>query len=130
MHDQPTASELLDAVAKFLREQAMPQLDGHAAFHARVSANALDIVRRELEFGAEAANSERKRLTAILGHEGRLLDLTRELSERIGAGEINLATPGLEEHLWTTTLDKLKVDQPSYASYLREQENRSDSEGA
>ena len=31
-----------------------------------------------------------------------------------------LHTPGLAEHLWQTTLDKLAVDQPGYDSYRRE----------
>jgi len=33
-----------------------------------------------------------------------------------------LRTPGLSEHLWQTTMDKLAVDQPNYASYKRELE--------
>ena len=34
--------------------------------------------------------------------------------------EVDLATPGLADHLWQTTLAKLAVDQPNYASYKRE----------
>ncbi len=30
---------------------------------------------------------------------------------------MDLATPGLADHLWTVTLDKLAVDQPTYAAY-------------
>jgi len=33
-------------------------------------------------------------------------------------------TPGLAEHLWQTTMDKLAVDQPNYASYKRELGNK------
>ena len=29
------------------------------------------------------------------------------------------ATPDLAAHLWATTLDKLAIDQPSYAGYRR-----------
>ena len=39
MQDQPSAIEILAAVADFLRQHAMPQLQGHTAFHARVAAN-------------------------------------------------------------------------------------------
>jgi hypothetical protein len=39
---------------------------------------------------------------------------------RIAAGAVDLNTPGLAEHLWATTLAKLAVDQPTYASYRRE----------
>jgi len=34
--------------------------------------------------------------------------------------EVDLQTPGLSEHLWQTTMAKLAVDQPNYASYKRE----------
>ncbi len=50
-HGRPTASELLDAVRQFLTEQVMPATAGHLAFHARVAANVLGIVARELELG-------------------------------------------------------------------------------
>jgi aminoglycoside phosphotransferase (APT) family kinase protein len=51
-HGRPTASELLDAVREFLTGQVMPAATGQLAFHARVAANALAIVARELELGA------------------------------------------------------------------------------
>jgi len=36
---------------------------------------------------------------------------------RIARGEMDLMTPGLEAHLWATTLAKLAVDQPTYGGY-------------
>jgi hypothetical protein len=52
-YGRPTASELLDAVRGFLTEQVMTQGEGQGqlAFHARVAANALAIVARELDLG-------------------------------------------------------------------------------
>jgi aminoglycoside phosphotransferase (APT) family kinase protein len=50
-YGRPTASELLQAVREFLTGQVMPATSGQLAFHARVAANALGIVARELEFG-------------------------------------------------------------------------------
>jgi len=38
--------------------------------------------------------------------------LNRALSEKIANAEVDLQTPGLSEHLWQTTMDKLAVDQP------------------
>jgi hypothetical protein len=52
--------------------------------------------------------------------EGSLLELNRALADRIAKGELDLQTPELAEHLWQTTMDKLAVDQPNYASYKRE----------
>jgi aminoglycoside phosphotransferase (APT) family kinase protein len=54
-YGRPTASELLDAVRGYLTDQVMPATDGQLAFHARVAANALAIVARELELGPVSA---------------------------------------------------------------------------
>jgi hypothetical protein len=120
MQDPPTATELLEATAAFLRDVAVPQLSGHASFHARVAANALDVVKRELELRPAAERDEHARLKTLLRAEGSLDELNALLSRRIAAGEIGLQTPGVAEHLWATTLAKVAIDQPTYASYLRE----------
>jgi aminoglycoside phosphotransferase (APT) family kinase protein len=57
-HGRPTASELLEAVREFLTGQVMPASTGQLAFHARVAANILGIVARELELGAIPPGSE------------------------------------------------------------------------
>lgn len=119
MQDQPSAIELVEAVTEFIRNHAMPQLQGHAAFHARVAANALDIVKRELEIGPDAATAEMTRLKMLLSKDGTLDELNRELCEKIEKGEVTLDTPGLREHLWETTLTKLAIDQPKYSGYRR-----------
>jgi uncharacterized protein DUF6285 len=124
MQDQPTPEELIKAVADFLRNDIAPQISGHQAFKLRVSINALDLVVRQLrlEQGSDAA--EVARLSKILGIEGSLSELNRVLAERISKGEVDLQTPDVAEHLWQSTMDKLAVDQPNYASYKRELEGR------
>ncbi len=117
MHNKPSAEALLDIIAEFLRKEAAPRLTGHTAFHARVAANAVDIVRRELLLSPPALAAERERLARMLGTDGDLETLNRLLCERIASGEIGIDTPGLVDHLWTVTLDKLAVDQPNYSSY-------------
>jgi len=123
MQDEPKPSELTRAVADFLRNDIAPLISGHNAFKLRVAINALDLVTRQLtlELGGDAA--ETARLEALLGTQGSLLDLNRSLAERIGSGALDLGTPGLSEHLWQTTMDKLAVDQPNYGSYRRESGN-------
>ena len=61
-----------------------------------------------------------ERLRGLLGIDGSVAELNRVLADRIASGELDLATSGLAEHLWATTMDKLAVDQPNYASYKRE----------
>jgi Domain of unknown function (DUF6285) len=118
MMDQPTALELVTAVREFIEKHAIPQLQGHTAFHARVAANALAIVGRELEQGGHADRAEHQRLTELLATSGTLDELNRELCRRIRGGEITLDDPGLGEHLRQTTLAKVAIDQPSYSGFL------------
>jgi aminoglycoside phosphotransferase (APT) family kinase protein len=49
---RPTASELLEAVREYLVSSVMLATSGQVAFHARVAANAIAIVARELELEA------------------------------------------------------------------------------
>ena len=120
MQDEPTPTELIKAVADFLRNEIAPGIKGHNAFKLRVGINALDLVTRQLTLSEGSDAAEAERLKQLLGMDGALIDLNRALSEKIAAGEIDLRTPGLADHLWQTTMDKLAVDQPNYASYKRE----------
>jgi len=119
MQEQPSAYELVDIVAEFIRVHAMPQLTGHAAFHALVAANALDMVKRELKILPKATSEEMERLRALLGHDGTLEDLNRELCGKIESGELTLDTDGLADHLWAITMTKLAINQPKYSGYVR-----------
>jgi hypothetical protein len=120
MQDEPTPIELTKAVADFLRNDITPLISGHQAFKLRVAINILDLVTRQLTQEERSDAKEVERLRALLGMDGPVADLNRALADRIAKGEIDLATPGLAEHLWQTTMDKLAVDQPNYASYKRE----------
>jgi hypothetical protein len=120
MQDEPTPTELIKAVADFLRNEITPVIQGHNAFKLRVGINALDLVTRQLALQQGSDAAEAARLKPLLGTDGTLQELNRTLADRIGKGEADLQTPGLSEHLWQTTMDKLAVDQPNYASYKRE----------
>jgi hypothetical protein len=120
MQDEPTPIELTTAVADFLRNDITPVISGHNAFKLRVAVNMLDLVTRQLTFAQGSDTAEAARLTQLLSIKGSLMDLNRALADKIGKGEVDLQTPGLSEHLWQTTMDKLAVDQPNYASYKRE----------
>lgn len=121
MQDRPTPDELLEAVASFLREQVVPATSGTVAFHARVAANALDIVRRQAALAPAAEAREQAALVKLLGADPGhdVAQLNRMLCERIASGTMGLDTPGFAGCLWQITLDKLAVDQPSYETYVR-----------
>ena len=125
MQDEPTPTELIKAVADFLRTEIAPVIKGHNAFKLRVGINALDLVTRQLTLQGPGEAAEAVRLKVLLGVDGSIMELNRALAEKIAGGEVDLNTPGLKEHLWQTTMDKLAVDQPNYASYKRELGNKS-----
>jgi hypothetical protein len=120
MQDEPTPTELIKAVADFLRNDIAPMISGHNAFNLRVSINALDLVTRQLTLEQDGDAAEAARVSRLLGMQGSLAELNRTLADRIANGELDLQTPGLADHLWQTTMDKLAIDQPNYASYRRE----------
>jgi hypothetical protein len=122
MQDEPIPIELTNAVADFLRNDIAPVISGHNAFKLRVAINMLDLVTRQLTLQQGSDTAEAARLSTLLGMQGALIDLNRALADKIARGEIDLQTPGLSEHLWQTTIDKLAVDQPNYAAYRRELE--------
>ncbi|HWA63559.1 MAG TPA: DUF6285 domain-containing protein [Caulobacteraceae bacterium] len=117
MQDHPTPAEVIGAVAVFLKTIVAAETTGATSFQARVAANALEMMKRDLENSPADDAAEKDRLNAILGHDGTLFDLNVELAKRIESGELGLETPGLKEHLWKTTMAKLAVDQPTYAAY-------------
>jgi Domain of unknown function (DUF6285) len=118
MMDQPSALELVTAVREFIEKHAIPQLQGHTAFHARVAANALAIVGRELEQSGPANAQERDHLERLLGMEGSLLELNRELCRRLRENLLSFDQPELAAHLTQNTLAKVAIDQPTYSGFV------------
>jgi hypothetical protein len=97
MHDRPTVDELLRAVELLLDEQLVPSLDGSRKYNARVAANVIRIVRRELAQEERQLEAEWRGLGVLLGEIPRppSLEVLRtavatrndELAQRISAGD-------------------------------------------
>jgi len=121
MHNHPSLAELVEAVKAFVDKTAAPNLSGHAAFHARVASNVLATIQRELEQGPTAESDEKGRLLKLLNNpEDEELDtLNRTLCNRIRTGDMTPATPGLIDHLKTTAIAQLNIDQPRYSGAKR-----------
>jgi len=109
----PKPEELTEAVARWI-EEIRPQLDLRNQFLARVAANALAAVTRELTVGDQAKAAAVQRLEPILGHGGTYEALVWELCEKLRAGEMDVETPGLLPALRANVLDQLAIDQPNY----------------
>jgi hypothetical protein len=111
---KPDATILLQAAVKYLEQELMPTLAGYHRFQTRVTANVINIVRREIEMRDRQADSERKRLAAILGHDGEVEALSHELAERIRAGAIALDDPAMRAHIRESLADALKINNPKW----------------
>ena len=125
MNDRPTGIELLRAVERFLEQEVVPRLDGPRRYHARVAANVVAIVAREIETEEAQLQGEWERLGALLGLleerpalRGALRDAvrerTQELATRIRRGDADRGVwrEDLIAHLRRTVADKLAVSQP------------------
>ncbi|QQS11539.1 MAG: hypothetical protein IPK81_18480 [Rhodospirillales bacterium] len=115
--DRPTAPELLDAIEGFLRDEALPALeriDARLAFQTKVAINSLMILKREAALGPRADSAERARVAALLGRDGDLLDLNRELSRQLRTGERDERDAALMDHLRATIADKIAIANPKW----------------
>jgi hypothetical protein len=126
MNDRPSVTELLAAVERFLEETAVPALEGPAKYHARVAANVVRIVARELATEDAHVAREWDGLTALLGGETAAKPSERtllreaivarndELVRRIRAGDSDAGPwrAALLDHLSRVIADKLDVSQP------------------
>jgi hypothetical protein len=114
LQDRPTAAELLEAVREFLERDVMPSVEARVAFHARVAANLLGVLERELTRGPALDAAEHDRLVALLGHDGDLRGLTEELAGRIRDGSLDDRRPEVVGHVREAVRAKLTVANPRY----------------
>jgi hypothetical protein len=126
VQDRPTARELLEAVRLFIENDVVPALDGPARFHARVAANVLAIVGREIAGEEPALVAEWTRLATLLGRpsdgqperlaalRAAVAELTEELCARIRRGDAD-ASPFREAvrvAVTASVAEKLAVANP------------------
>lgn len=107
-HDAPSAMELLEAVREWLDRDVIPATDGRLRFHARVAANVLGMVEREIELGSAQELRHRERLAQL----GVADDA--ELAAAIRRREFDDRSDELRDLLTESVLDKLAVANPRY----------------
>lgn len=123
--DLADQTELLEAVAHFLRGDVMHETKGRVNFLSRVAANAIDIVLRESaqheahlrleserlsQLGCTAAENVNQPLERTLG------DQRRDLISRLKSGDLALDDTALQAHLRQTAAQQLAIDQPKYSA--------------
>lgn len=109
---RPTAAELVAAVTEFLdtafvNRDAQDATDGQVRFHARVAANALRIVERELRDTSAGVTTQ---ALAELGFADE-----QTLAAAIRAGDLDDRAEALTACLYTLVEHRLAIDHPGYA---------------
>ena len=107
LHTFPNAAEIVVAVRDWLREEVVPHPDAELAFRARVAANLLSVLEREL---TDAGASE-ERFTQALADRGVADE--RELALQLRRREVD-PDPDLLELLRVTTADRLRTSNPRF----------------
>ncbi|HXQ60210.1 MAG TPA: phosphotransferase family protein [Acidimicrobiales bacterium] len=107
-HDAPSAIELLDAVGEFLTGDVMAGTEGRLRFHARVAANVVAMVGRELTLGPRQVSDHAERL-ARLGVADEA-----ELAAAIRTGRLDARATEVFGVVGATVADKLAVAHPGY----------------
>lgn len=113
MITHPRTDELAESVRLWI-DEIRPTLDPRNAFLARVAANAMATIARELTQGPAAEREAVARMGEVLGREGTYDELNSELCARIRAGELTTESPGLLLALQVMAKNQLAIDQPSY----------------
>ena len=107
-HDRPTVDELLESVREWLERDVARVGDARIAFHARVAANIIEMVRRENSASAEVD----------LRHDELLesLDVVseQELVDKIRAGFYDDNLLETLHKLRPVVEDKVAVANPKY----------------
>jgi hypothetical protein len=112
-------------VERFLEREVVPRLEGVPKFHARVAANVVAMVAREIETADVQERGEWLRLGALLGEDApcpesrearraALAERNRALAERIRAGDADAGPFRTEAlaHLRRSVAEKLEVSRP------------------
>jgi uncharacterized protein DUF6285 len=127
MQDRPTSIELLEAAADFVDRELVPTIDVARQFQARVVANVMRIVAREIKMEDPLVRSEVKALARLLGrdapHLHSLEDLRKaaasmgdELTAKIRAGDADGGDWRREvlAVVRQSVEDKLRIANPRY----------------
>lgn len=107
-YGRPTAAELVAAVAEFLEADVREATSGQVNFHARVAANALRMVEREL---LSPDDSEVSAALAVLGFADEA-----GLAAAIRAGELDGQADEVTACLRTLVRHRVAVAHPGYDS--------------
>jgi Domain of unknown function (DUF6285) len=127
MQDRPTSVELLEAAADFVDRELVPTIEGARQFQARVVANVMRIVAREIKMEDPLVRSEVKALARLLGRDAPHLHSLDDLRKAAaGMGEdltAKIRAGDADDGDWRREVlavvrqsveDKLRIANPRY----------------
>jgi len=117
MQYEPSAEDLLAAMAELLEDELMPALPDALTHKCRVAANLARILERQERLGPDAAARERERLRALLGQDGDSGTLSARLAQRIREDD----DPRFQRQAWDAlvaiTRDDLAIAKPGHDAW-------------
>ena len=127
VQQSPTAAELLATVMEVLGDEVVPSLTGPVQHHARVAANLVAIVERELRLGGDAASREHAAIAALLddigdGRTQRNVDLATLRGQlaaelRRGMADDKATNARVWQTLMAVVRDDLTIAKPGHDAW-------------
>jgi hypothetical protein len=127
MQDRPTSVELLEAAADFVESELVPAIQGARQFQARVVANVMRVVAREIKLEDPLVRNEVKALAQLLGYDtphlhsldelrAAAISMGDELAAKIRVGEADDGDmrQNVLAAVRQSVEDKLRIANPRY----------------
>ena len=127
MQDRPTSVELLEAAADFVESELVPAIQGARQFQARVVANVMRVVAREIKLEDPLVRNEVKVLAQLLGYDtphlhsldelrAAAISMGDELAAKIRVGEADDGDmrQNVLSAVRQSVEDKLRIANPRY----------------
>lgn len=109
VHGSPTSAELVESVREWIERDVLPAAEGRTRFHARVAANVLAMVERELLVGPAQEVEHLERLASLQ------VSSDAELAAAIRNGSLDAHLDEIRDVLRADVAARLAVANPTYA---------------
>src|SRR5262245_44349559 len=121
MQYEPSAAELLAAIAELLEDEVQGAVPATLTHKTRVAANLARILERQEALGPAAAARERERLAALAGLGGDAGDDTVELARQVAQRIRTDDDPAFERRAWDALVaicrDDLAIAKPGHDAW-------------
>lgn len=122
MRDRPTGEELLALIERIEDGDGSIALPADGRYQELMIAGARAIAERQRDLGDGPEIREQEDLGGILGAEGSLADLNKDLAAAIRAGDHGPETAdsaAVGRHLWQTALERVRESNPKALRSLK-----------